>query len=208
MNEIRVTGSCLTGIWVKAVILFYPIYLTHCLANWVVAKGPKRSKKGSLFIKQSGVLIESKSWEILLIITFLMVLEIFVRMGGGWWEFVVTYIKRWPAYLYFRPRNSSAYLCWFREFPAKMKSISWSSFKVGQWSWIWADKQDCHILMMLRFSNYYRINVPGLWENWEGEQRNCPYWTLVHLVPLPIFTSRMLSKFVDGPARLKRSKRA
>jgi hypothetical protein len=173
-----------------------------------VAKGPKRSKKGSLFIKESGVLIESKSWETLLIITFLMVLEIFVRMGDGWWDLVITYIKRWPAHLYFRPRNSSAYLCWFRECPAKLKSISWSLFKVGQWSWFWAGKQDCNILMMLRFPNYYRINVPGLWENWEGEQGNCPYWTLVHLVPLPIFTSRMLSKFVDGPARLKRSKRA
>jgi hypothetical protein len=58
----------------------------ECVAKWIRTKGPKTSKKGSLFIKRAGREAGEESvetWEHIVIITFLIVLEVFVRKGGG-----------------------------------------------------------------------------------------------------------------------------
>ncbi|PMD37640.1 hypothetical protein L207DRAFT_514869 [Hyaloscypha variabilis F] len=52
----------------------------ECVAKWVKGKGFKTLKKGSLFVKKGG---GDERWESVVMITFLMILEIFVRKGGG-----------------------------------------------------------------------------------------------------------------------------
>ena len=51
----------------------------ECVAKWIKGSGFKTLKKGSLFVKK-GV---GEKWESVVIITFLIILEIFVRKGGG-----------------------------------------------------------------------------------------------------------------------------
>lgn len=55
----------------------------ECVTKWVRGKEPKTLKRGSVFVKKGGLVDERTSWESVVIITFLMILEIFVRKGGG-----------------------------------------------------------------------------------------------------------------------------
>ncbi|KAE9364311.1 hypothetical protein N431DRAFT_496844 [Stipitochalara longipes BDJ] len=53
---------------------------SECVAKWIKGKGFKTLKKGSLFVKKGG---KDQRWESVVMITFLIILEIFVRKGGG-----------------------------------------------------------------------------------------------------------------------------
>jgi len=50
------------------------------VAKWIKGNGFKTLKRGSLFVKKG---VEDERWESVVMITFLIILEIFVRKGGG-----------------------------------------------------------------------------------------------------------------------------